>query len=65
MAVLDNYPGLKVEVLVNGLPLQEYFDEDQEATPTTASNYVEATSGKVCCACNLPATVSYIGRRDM
>ena len=56
MAVLDAVPGLKVEVFVDGVPLQEYDDDDTEAErfeddtdgdalPDTVTKYVEATSG--------------------
>jgi hypothetical protein len=46
MAVLDAYPGIKVQIVVNGAPLQEYDDDDDEsATPNTVTKYVEAVSG--------------------
>ncbi|KAF2278092.1 uncharacterized protein EI97DRAFT_441357 [Westerdykella ornata] len=44
MAVLDSYPGLEVEILVNGTPLQEYVDPDEEAVPDRVLKYIEATS---------------------
>ncbi|KAF3052528.1 hypothetical protein E8E11_011636, partial [Didymella keratinophila] len=33
MAILPAFPGLTVEILMNGVPLQEYDDEDEEAGP--------------------------------
>jgi hypothetical protein len=44
MAICDDYPGLKVEVLVDSRPLTEY--DDDEATPRTISKYIEGRSGK-------------------
>ena len=44
MAICDQYPGLKAEVVVDRQPLQEYADD--EAEPGTISKYVEAASGK-------------------
>ncbi|CAO2658837.1 Nn.00g065600.m01.CDS01 [Neocucurbitaria sp. VM-36] len=44
MAVLDDVPGLNVEILVGGRPLHEYED-DEEASPKAVTKYVEAQSG--------------------
>lgn len=44
MAICDDHPGLRAEILVDGQPLQEY--DDEEGAPDTISKYVEATSGK-------------------
>ena len=46
MAILPAFPGLTVEILVNGVPLQEYDDEDEELeSPNTIAEYIEARSG--------------------
>lgn len=45
MAILCDQPGLKVEILVDGVPLQEYDDEDEEIVPTVVTKYIEAKSG--------------------
>jgi len=47
MAVLDGVPGLEVTVLVNGAPLDEYVDSDEETSPAEVIKYVEAVSGAV------------------
>ena len=44
MAVLDECPGLKVDIAVNNLPLQEW-DDEEESSPGTVTKYVEAQSG--------------------
>jgi len=45
MAILRDQPGLKVEILVDGSPLQEYDDDDEEIVPTVVTKYIEAKSG--------------------
>ncbi|KAF2677306.1 hypothetical protein K458DRAFT_163912 [Lentithecium fluviatile CBS 122367] len=45
MAITTVYPGLQVDVVVNGAPLQEYDDDEDEDSPDTTTKYVEATSG--------------------
>lgn len=45
MAVLDILPGVEVAVTVNGLPLKEYTDHDQEEPTNTVTRYIEAVSG--------------------
>ena len=45
MAILRDQPGLKVEILVDGGPLQEYDDEDEEVVPTVVTKYIEVKSG--------------------
>jgi len=46
MAVLDELPGLVVEILVNGEPLKEYTDTFvDEKEPNTIIKYIEAVSG--------------------
>ena len=46
MSVLPAYPGLTVELMVNGQPLQEYDNDDEEAeSPNTTAKYIEAQSG--------------------
>lgn len=42
MAILK---GLKAEVIVNGVPVQEYVDDEEENPPKTIIKYIEATSG--------------------
>ncbi|KAF1850027.1 uncharacterized protein K460DRAFT_326501 [Cucurbitaria berberidis CBS 394.84] len=44
MAVLDDVPGLKAEVIVDGRPLREY-DDDEETSSKAVTKYVEAQSG--------------------
>lgn len=45
MAILDEVPGLEVEILVNGQPLREYTDHGAAAVPAhTVERYVEAQS---------------------
>ncbi len=49
MAVLDSVPGLEVLVCVEGKPLPEYDDEDQEREPEPANHvckYVESISDR-------------------
>ena len=45
MAVIDEVPGLKVEIVVNRDPVLEYKSNDEEAKSTRVTNYIEATSG--------------------
>lgn len=48
MTVLPGYPGLVVEILVDGAPLQEYDndeDDDGSESPGTITKYIEASSG--------------------
>ncbi|KAF2004868.1 hypothetical protein P154DRAFT_518926 [Amniculicola lignicola CBS 123094] len=45
MAIIPDQPSLQVEVLVNGTPLQEYDDDEVEASPTSVTKYIEAKSG--------------------
>lgn len=46
MAIVPGCPGLVVEVLVDGVPLQEYNDdEDEEGSPGITTKYIEAHSG--------------------
>lgn len=61
MVTLDNYPGIKVEVLVDDIPLQEY-DDNGEHAPKTISRYIEAQSGKdfaVKLTCTVPLPNQY------
>jgi hypothetical protein len=46
MAVLQDCPGLRVEVYVDKAPLQEYSDDEQEQTPKSVTKYIESQSGK-------------------
>jgi len=45
MAVHADYPGLTVEIYVDGRPLKEYQHEEEEDTPKVATRYVECRSG--------------------
>ena len=47
MAVMPNFPGVIARILVNGVPLIEHIDEeDDEATsPSNVIRYVECASG--------------------
>jgi hypothetical protein len=45
MAILRDQPGLKVEILVDGVPLQEYDYENEEIMPSVVTKYIEAKSG--------------------
>jgi hypothetical protein len=45
MAVLPGVPGLKVEIAVRGVPLEEFVDEGEEDPDRTATKYIESRSG--------------------
>ncbi|KAI4655275.1 uncharacterized protein J4E79_008342 [Alternaria viburni] len=45
MAVHGDYPGLKVQIVVKGKPLDEYEHEEEEELPKTTTRYVECHSG--------------------
>jgi hypothetical protein len=45
MAVLDAYPSIKVQIEVNGAPLQEYHDDEEDSMPGTVVKYIEAITG--------------------
>jgi hypothetical protein len=44
MAVIDEVPGLEVQIVVNGTPLREHRDRDAKISAKTAERYVEAQS---------------------
>lgn len=46
MAVLDNLPGVTVDIIVDGSPLREYPGEDLRQSSKEAACYVEAVDGK-------------------
>ena len=46
MAVIEECPGVKAQVLVARRPLQEYDDEDEETVPNVTTKYIEARSGE-------------------
>jgi hypothetical protein len=46
MAILEHCPGLKVQVIVDDQPLQEYQDDESPSDAKTVSKYVESTTGK-------------------
>ncbi|CAN9441428.1 unnamed protein product [Alternaria alternata] len=45
MAITTDYPGIKVEVRVAEVALQEYDDDEAESSTNAATKYIEATSG--------------------
>ncbi|KAH4400484.1 hypothetical protein HBH92_232170 [Parastagonospora nodorum] len=45
MAVHPEYPGLTVQVVMNGEPLPEYEDEDATDDPKVVTKYIEAQAG--------------------
>lgn len=45
MAIHNDYPGLKVEIVVNGQALQEYEDKSDKANAKVVTRYVEARAG--------------------
>ena len=45
MAIHADYPGLTVEILLDGRPLKEYQHEEEEDAPKIATRYVECRSG--------------------
>jgi hypothetical protein len=45
MAIHTDYPGLKVEIVVNGQPLPEHDPETNTADSNVVTKYVEAESG--------------------
>ncbi|KAI4696340.1 uncharacterized protein J4E88_000515 [Alternaria novae-zelandiae] len=45
MAIHTDYPGLTVEIYVDGKPLEEYEDSEEEDVPKTTTRYVECRSG--------------------
>jgi hypothetical protein len=47
MAVLDEVPGLEVQIAVNGEVLQEYYDRIAKVSKTTVERYIEAQSNTI------------------
>jgi len=45
MAIHADYPGLTVEMYIDGKPLEEYENEEEEDVPKTTTRYVECRSG--------------------
>ncbi|KAF2635879.1 hypothetical protein P280DRAFT_473522 [Massarina eburnea CBS 473.64] len=45
MAITELYPHINVEILSNGVPLQEYVNDEEENSPGTVTKYIEAKSG--------------------
>ena len=45
MAIHADYPGLTVEIYVDGKPLEEHEQEEEEDAPKTTTRYVECRSG--------------------
>jgi hypothetical protein len=45
MAITTDYPGIKVEVRVQEVALQEYDDDEEQSSGTAITKYIEATSG--------------------
>jgi hypothetical protein len=46
MAVLQDVPGVQVQVVVDGKALKEYDDSESNQTSKATSKYVEAVSGR-------------------
>jgi hypothetical protein len=46
MAVIKDIPGLKVEIITNGEPLQEYNDDEAENSSTNATRYIQVGSDR-------------------
>jgi len=44
MAVLDELPGLEVQIIVNKTPVKEYDDNEEEVVDKTVTRYIEAES---------------------
>jgi hypothetical protein len=44
MAVLDELPGLEVQIIVNRTPVKEYDDDEEEVVDKTVTRYIEAES---------------------
>jgi hypothetical protein len=45
MAIIPGLPGLKFDVVVRGVPLEEHTDTEEEHPPGTIAKYIEAKSG--------------------
>ena len=45
MAIHADYPGLTVEIYVDGKPLEEFKNPEEEDVPKTTTRYVECRSG--------------------
>ena len=45
MAITKAYSKLKVQVFVEGAPLEEYADDDDETSDVQVTRYIEAASG--------------------
>ncbi|KAI4932745.1 hypothetical protein J4E85_003145 [Alternaria conjuncta] len=46
MAIHADYPGLTVEIFVDGRPLEEYKNPEEKDVPKTTTQYVECRSAK-------------------
>ena len=47
MAIIDDIPGVRVEVIVEGSALQEHVDDDVEKSDRTITRYIKAVSDQV------------------
>ncbi|KAF1830663.1 hypothetical protein BDW02DRAFT_633451 [Decorospora gaudefroyi] len=45
MAVTEAHPRVRVSVQVHGVPLEEYNDDEESASPNSVTKYIEAQSG--------------------
>jgi hypothetical protein len=45
MAITKDYPGIKVQVRVDKVALEEYDDDEEQVSGSTVMKYIEATSG--------------------
>ncbi|KAH6875378.1 hypothetical protein BKA58DRAFT_119998 [Alternaria rosae] len=46
MAIASEHPGLEVTICVDGQPLPEYEDDDEDPAPKTTTKYIEARSDR-------------------
>src|SRR4051812_19961632 len=47
MAITKVHPGVKVAIHVDGAPLEEFIDEDEEESRDSVTRYIQAVSGAV------------------
>jgi hypothetical protein len=45
MTIVEAFPWIKAEIVLDEVALQEYEDYEEHATPATGTKYVEAKSG--------------------
>lgn len=47
MAILDDLPGVEVDIIVNGEALKQYEDTELQEDKRTVTRYIEAVAGQV------------------